>query len=189
MTIGEKIADLRKKNNMTQRDLAELINISDKVISNWETGRSLPDVESMMRLSKTFNVTVGELYECIEHTDTDKAEDYNEERLWQYKKYSIISYACLLALPLLHEWFGELWSTNYGTYQIAMEALYGLWQFRHISALILFASAIVLQIVNFIKLYTYSKKKHYQSEYKKTLIVYSAIFGVLFATVLLKEIF
>ncbi|MBO5766770.1 MAG: helix-turn-helix transcriptional regulator, partial [Lentisphaeria bacterium] len=41
MSIGEKILELRKRNSMTQRELGERLNVSDKVISKWETGKSL----------------------------------------------------------------------------------------------------------------------------------------------------
>ena len=40
MRIGEKIAEVRRLNKLTQRDLAEKLNVSDKVISKWETGVS-----------------------------------------------------------------------------------------------------------------------------------------------------
>ena len=89
MCISEKIAELRKQNKMTQKDLAERLNVSDKVISKWETGKSLPDVESMMRLSKVLGISISELYECVEKAETKNTEEYNEDIIWQYKKYSI----------------------------------------------------------------------------------------------------
>ena len=84
MCISEKIAQMRKMNNMTQKDLAEKLNISDKVISKWETGKCLPDVETMLKLSKVLDVSISELYECVEKSEKTTAEDYNEERIWQY---------------------------------------------------------------------------------------------------------
>ena len=102
MYIGEKIAQMRKINSMTQKDLAEKLNVSDKVISKWETGKCLPDVETMLKLSKVLDVSISELYECVEKNENKAAEDYNEERIWQYKKYSIVSYfSVLLSLVFL----------------------------------------------------------------------------------------
>ena len=72
MRIGEKIAEVRRLNKLTQRDLAEKLNVSDKVISKWETGKSLPDVETMLKLSKILGISISELYECVEETDTEK---------------------------------------------------------------------------------------------------------------------
>ena len=42
--IGKFISKLRKENNMTQHVLAEKLNVTDRTISNWETGRRLPDI-------------------------------------------------------------------------------------------------------------------------------------------------
>lgn len=41
---GQFIAEIRKQKNMTQRELAEQIGVSDKTISKWETGKSIPDL-------------------------------------------------------------------------------------------------------------------------------------------------
>ena len=63
MTLGSKIADLRKENKITQKELAQKLNVSDKVVSRWETGASLPDVEMMKKLAVVFKVTIAELYD------------------------------------------------------------------------------------------------------------------------------
>lgn len=169
MTIGEKIADLRRVNKMTQRDLAEIINVSDKVISKWETGRTLPDVEAMLRLSKTFNVSISDLFECIEKTDTQKAEEYNEERIWQYKKYSIISYILIIVSQIV------IFIFSASTY---------IDEFGFFILLIALASiflSVGFQITQFVRLYSYAKDKHNKTEYinilKKYGIIYLFIFG------------
>lgn len=45
--IGEKIAELRKQNNMSQEELAEKLGISRQSVSKWESGQSLPDIEKL----------------------------------------------------------------------------------------------------------------------------------------------
>ena len=47
--IAQNIAELRKSNNMTQLELAEKLNYSDKAVSKWERGESVPDVAVLMR--------------------------------------------------------------------------------------------------------------------------------------------
>lgn len=42
--VGRKIVELRKKNNMTQTELADKMNISFQAVSNWERGNSMPDI-------------------------------------------------------------------------------------------------------------------------------------------------
>lgn len=58
---GKFIFELRKENNLTQKELAENLNVSDKAISRWETGKGFPDVNSLLALSEFFGVSVNEL--------------------------------------------------------------------------------------------------------------------------------
>lgn len=58
---GEFICKLRKELNLTQKELAENLNVSDKAISRWETGKGFPDVNSLLALSEFFGVSVNEL--------------------------------------------------------------------------------------------------------------------------------
>ena len=60
-TIGSMIAELRKKQGMTQAELAEKLGITDKAVSKWERDLSFPDVNSIPKLAEIFNVTVDEL--------------------------------------------------------------------------------------------------------------------------------
>ena len=59
--IGANIAAYRKNANMTQATLAERINYSDKAVSKWERGESVPDVTTLVMLAEQFGVTVNEL--------------------------------------------------------------------------------------------------------------------------------
>ena len=59
--IGKNIMRLRKMANMTQSDLAEQLNYSDKSVSKWEQGNGIPDVRILVRLSELFGVTLDEL--------------------------------------------------------------------------------------------------------------------------------
>lgn len=59
--FGKNITRLRKMANMTQLELAEKINYSDKAVSKWEQGNSLPDVRVLVQLADLFGVTVDDL--------------------------------------------------------------------------------------------------------------------------------
>ena len=59
--IGTFIKELRTQKNMTQKDLAEAINCTDKAVSRWETGRGVPEVSLLVPLSKTLGISVNEL--------------------------------------------------------------------------------------------------------------------------------
>lgn len=59
--IGNNITRLRKSANMTQLELAEKINYSDKSVSKWEQGNGIPDVRILMQLAELFGVTLDDL--------------------------------------------------------------------------------------------------------------------------------
>ena len=59
--LGANIAAYRKKFSMTQAGLAEKLNYSDKAVSKWERGESLPDVLTLVQLAELFEVTVNDL--------------------------------------------------------------------------------------------------------------------------------
>ena len=59
--LAEKIAKLRKEKGLTQSQLAEMIKVSNKTISRWETGLSYPDISLLLSLSECLNVTVTEI--------------------------------------------------------------------------------------------------------------------------------
>ena len=83
--IGKFIAECRKKNNLTQMQLAEKLNITDRAISKWENGKSMPDSSIMLELCNELKISVNELLSG----EVIKMEDYNkkaEENLLKLKK-------------------------------------------------------------------------------------------------------
>lgn len=61
--IGEFITQTRKQKNMTQKDLADILGVTDKAISKWERGAGYPDISTLKPLSEVLGVTVTELLE------------------------------------------------------------------------------------------------------------------------------
>ena len=59
--IGKFIAECRKKNNLTQMQLAEKLNITDRAISKWENGKAMPDSSIMLELCDLLKISVNEL--------------------------------------------------------------------------------------------------------------------------------
>ncbi len=60
-SIGETIASLRKEKGMTQNELAEKMNVTDKAVSKWERDLSCPDVNTISKLADILEVSVEEL--------------------------------------------------------------------------------------------------------------------------------
>lgn len=61
MNLGKKIAELRKKNNLSQEELAEKVGVARQTISKWEIGDTTPDINQVKIISKIFNISVDEL--------------------------------------------------------------------------------------------------------------------------------
>ena len=75
--IGKFIVECRKKNKLTQMQLAEKLNITDRAISKWENGRSLPDSSIMLELCNELKISVNELLsgEVIDMKEYDKKSE------------------------------------------------------------------------------------------------------------------
>ena len=61
LQIGTNIANLRKRQGLTQASLAEKVNYSDKAVSKWERGESVPDILTLVSISQVLGVTVDDL--------------------------------------------------------------------------------------------------------------------------------
>ena len=73
--IGKFIAEQRKKNNLTQAQLAEKLNITDRAVSKWENGKAMPDSSIMLDLCSELKISVNELLSG----EVIKMDNYNEK--------------------------------------------------------------------------------------------------------------
>ena len=83
--IGKFIAECRRKENLTQSQLAEKLNITDRAISKWETGKALPDSSIMLELCEILKITVNDLL-CGEVVIMDNYDKKLEENLLKMVK-------------------------------------------------------------------------------------------------------
>ncbi len=77
--IGKFISSKRKEKKLTQQKLAEILNITDRSISKWENGISLPDASIMPELCKILNITINDLFsgEVVDMKDNEKKLEEN----------------------------------------------------------------------------------------------------------------
>lgn len=61
MEFGEKLQELRKSKGMTQEELAEQLYVSRTAVSKWESGRGLPNIDSLKQISEYFSVSIDDL--------------------------------------------------------------------------------------------------------------------------------
>lgn len=81
--IGEQIKEYRKKNNVSQRELAEMLFVSDKTVSRWELGKGLPDIELLPKIAEMLGISIDKLVGSEnfngESGDTSAIELYKQE--------------------------------------------------------------------------------------------------------------
>ncbi|MBR6619005.1 MAG: helix-turn-helix transcriptional regulator [Clostridia bacterium] len=104
--IGKFIAEQRKAKQLTQKQLADKLNVTDKAVSKWETGKCYPDVETLERLSNFFDVTVNDVLYGRILSQNNTAEEADKNILPHIKKarkqnkYRIIV-ICIVMCPLI----------------------------------------------------------------------------------------
>lgn len=70
-TLGQKIAELRKEKGMTQLELANQLNITDKAVSKWERDISCPDINTFPKIAEILGVSVDELLKSSKAADNE----------------------------------------------------------------------------------------------------------------------
>ena len=86
--IGKFIAKCRKEKKLTQAQLAEKLNITDRAVSKWEMGKNMPDTSIMLELCEILGITVNELLsgEKIDMENYEKYEKKVDENLIALKR-------------------------------------------------------------------------------------------------------
>lgn len=111
--IGEKIKELRRKKDMTQEKLAEILGVAYQTVSKWETGITSPDLSLIVPLARLFGVTTDELF-CYSESADDQLKEKLEsayKETWQsgdMKKRFEISEKAVKEFPGDMNWLDRL---------------------------------------------------------------------------------
>ena len=139
--IGANIAAYRKRDGLTQATLAEKLNYSDKAVSKWERGESIPDVLTLMQLAELFGTTVNDLV-CDPNALPENSDSRLEKAMTQVSEKALKRKAnknVIQALSSTLVWFVAL---------LAFVLLSSFPRFQQYSCLLFFvaipANAIVL---------------------------------------------
>ena len=107
--IGDKIAEKRKEKGWTQRELAEMLHVSDKNVSKWECGRGVPDVFYLKRLSELFGVDMDFF---VESRGAKKVDDINCAKRTRAGKISFTLLLIAALFPLLTAVIARIFSPD-----------------------------------------------------------------------------
>lgn len=107
--IGKFIAKLRKDHNMTQQELADRLNVTDRAVSHWENGRRFPDVSLFKPICEIFDISVNELIsgetlaqdEIVEKSDEHIIHTLHDREKQQRKSKIIIGMLLLSMIVLI----------------------------------------------------------------------------------------
>ena len=101
--IAKNIAELRQKNGMTQIDLAERLNYSDKSISKWERAESIPDVSVLVEIASMFGVSLDYLVTEEHEEKCEVAENESEEKAKKVSR-DIRNHGFITGMSILLVW-------------------------------------------------------------------------------------
>ncbi|ANZ57710.1 hypothetical protein BGL34_04045 [Fructilactobacillus lindneri] len=110
MNLSNQLKKYRQKQKITQEMLSNHLHVSRKTISNWETGRSTPDYETLLAVSDFFNVSIDELLgNDIKQTDEFNFTSQNRKNLFWFSYYlniillglSYLNFLRLFIFPLI----------------------------------------------------------------------------------------
>ena len=172
-SIGSFIAVLRKAKGMTQKDLAELLHVSDKTVSRWETGEGTPDLALIPVLAEIFGVTCDELLRGERRPESSAAETTplgEKRKQWLLNRaklnwliYNIIAAAVSVAGVLAMNLTGN------------MEAF---WNRRYYISAIFCLVAVTLQVVSIVRLFAATGEPDaVVLEFRRKMVFYTECFA------------
>ena len=106
MEFNEKLQSLRKRNSLTQQQLADRLNISRTAVSKWESGRGFPNIQALKNISSIFDIPVDDLLSAGELLDAAEESDIQSRNRLINLFFGLIDilFSLFFFLPL----FGEL---------------------------------------------------------------------------------
>lgn len=108
---GAVIKELREKNQLTQSELAEQLNVSDKTISKWETAKGYPDISLLEPIAKVFGISLTELISGVTMTNQNPSANMLRSKF----------YVCPICGNVIHS-TGEMSASCHGVQLLPQEA-------------------------------------------------------------------
>lgn len=101
MTFGQKLKKIRKENNLTQEQLADMIFVTRTAISKWETDNGYPSIDSLKAISNTFNISIDELISDADIENKKLLDEKNARKMY----FIAIAFLGLTVLFTLFSYF------------------------------------------------------------------------------------
>ncbi len=122
MIIAGNIGKLRREAGMTQLEMAEQLNYSDKAVSKWERGESIPDVITLKKVADLFSVSVDYLLRADHPLEVAAKREYTKTQ--KRNRFLISAISCVLVwLVAIFVYANVNWATHYQLWQIFVGAV------------------------------------------------------------------
>ena len=169
--IGKFISECRKNKNLTQQELAEILNVTDKTISRWENGKTMPDISLFKSLCEILDISINELLsgEKIEKKDyQEKLEenilntiDYTEQKIKNNKKIFKTIFLSILFTIIL---FITLFVIDINRMNQNKPVFFSTWGFSYVPPIDLKNEEIEISIKNYLVEKGNLETKHHDFE-------------------------
>ena len=93
MSLGKQILKLRKENKMSQEDFSEIFNVTRQTVSSWENEKSYPDIETLVKISDKFNISL----DILIKGDNKMIQDVTK-KMKNHKLFKIIIFVLIIVL-------------------------------------------------------------------------------------------
>lgn len=196
MFIGEIILQRRRELQMTQKQLAEKLNVTDRTVSRWECGVNLPDVEMLKTISIVLDVEIKYFYEDVKEKEINQTEEYDYDRIKKFKIQLIIPFILIsisIIMTIIVKFIILEISATLGLFSNIHQMIDYVFDSGTVNKLyILMILLIVSFIITVVSYGLYLKssisfkyfykekmfKKVYIDIYKKNMILYFILFGL-----------
>ena len=100
MEFKDQIKEIRKKEGLTQEELALKLSVTRQAVSNWETGKNLPDIEILINIYSVFNISLDQLIKG-DNMEKKLIKDGSDTRRARYNMVMVIIGAFLLCMGVM----------------------------------------------------------------------------------------
>lgn len=87
MNIGQKLLDLRKSKQLSQEEVASILNVTRQTVSKWETDQSMPDFDKILPICELYGISADELLSGIKCAKTDNIQSEEQESISENEQY------------------------------------------------------------------------------------------------------
>ena len=116
MELGKRILEIRKEHDLTQDELAEICSVTRQTISNWEHGRSYPDLDTLVMISDSFEVSLDALLKGDKEMVSEITKEQKQGRYHKIKMIIAIAVAVAIfpvTILILQNTFTPLKPSDY----------------------------------------------------------------------------